>query len=141
MKGKSLQFIDTNIIIYAYNRTDEEKHNRAKALMKELWEEGQGCLSIQVLQEFYVNITRKLSRPMPPETAAQIIGDLGQWDLHVPEMVDVLETIGIQKRNKISFWDAMIVCSAKSLACDILWTEDLNNGQYCEGVKVQNPFL
>jgi len=72
--------------------------------------------------------------------AAQIISDLSQWKLHIPIVSDVLEAIDIHQRNKLSFWDALIICSAKKLGCAILWTEDLNTGQCYEGVKVLNPF-
>lgn len=72
--------------------------------------------------------------------AAMIISDLAQWRLHVPDVNDVLEAIDTQQRNKLSFWDAMIICSAKKLGCALLLTEDLKNGQFYEGIKAQNSF-
>ena len=135
-----LLFVDTNIFIYAYDITSAEKHKRDRELLSELWESGRGCLSIQVLQEFYVNLTLKVPHPLTPQEATQIIADLGQWRLHKPGLKSVIEAIHIQQRNKISFWDAMIICSAKELGCKIIWTEDLNPNQLYEGIKAVNPF-
>lgn len=134
------QFVDTNIFIYAYDVSSAAKHQRALELISELWNSGNGCLSIQVLQEFYVNLTLKIPHPLTPLETAQIIDDLGQWCLHKPELKSVVEAIHIQRRNKISFWDAMIICSAKELGCKIIWTEDLNPNQLYEGIKAVNPF-
>ncbi len=135
------QFVDTNILVYAHDSAAGYKHNQAKTLVGELWNSGYGCLSIQVLQEFYVTVAHKVSNPLQPEITARIISDLSQWRLHVPDVDGVLEAIDIQQRNRLSFWDAMIICSAKKLGCTVLLTEDLNNGQFYEGVKAQNPFI
>jgi len=134
------QFVDTNILIYAHDRSAGTKHERARALLTELWESGDGCLSIQVLQEFYVNITRKVARPLPPDTARQIIADLGHWTVHSPTVDDVLNAIALQERHGLSFWDAMIVASAMQLGCLVLWSEDLNDGQEYDGARIVNPF-
>ena len=107
----------------------------------DLWESGLGCLSIQVLQELYVNISAKIPKPLPADIASRIITDLGQWRLHIPDLSSILEAIEIQQRNQISFWDAMIICSAKTLDCKIIWTEDLNTNQFYENIKAVNPFL
>lgn len=136
-----LLFVDTNIFIYAYDVSGAEKHQLALELVSELWDSGRGCLSIQVLQEFFVNLTMKIPHPLTSQETAQIIDDLGQWRLHKPELKSVMEAIHIQQRNNISFWDAMIVCSAKELGCKTIWTEDFNSGQLYEGIKVINPFI
>lgn len=135
-----LLFVDTNIFIYAYDVSSAEKHQLALDLVSELWDSGRGCLSIQVLQEFYVNLTMKIPHPLTPLETTRIIDDLGQWRLHKPELKSVIEAIQIQQRNKISFWDAMIICSAKELGCKTIWTEDLNPNQIYEGIKAINPF-
>jgi predicted nucleic acid-binding protein len=134
------QFVDTNILIYAHDRSAGPKHLRAKALIQELWESGSGCLSIQVLQEFYVNVTRKVAQPLTPESAAQIIGDLSVWSVHRPSVDDVLYAIRLQSRFQLSFRDAMLVASALQLGCQILWSEDLNPAQVYEQISVVNPF-
>jgi len=141
MNGAShLQFVDTNILIYAHDRSAGVKHLQAKTLLQELWNTHTGCLSVQVMQEFYVNVTRTVARPLSPAAAAQIIADLAVWDVHRPAVEDILDAIGVQARYQLSFWDAMIVVSAQQLGCRTLWSEDLNSGQVYDGVTVRNPF-
>ena len=134
------QFVDTNVLVYAHDTTAGSKHALAKQLMAELWAEGNGCLSIQVLQEFYVTVTRKVRYPLAPEIARRQVEDLGQWLAHSPTVKDVIEAIQLQQRATLSFWDAMLIVSAQKLNCDILWSEDLNPGQIISGVTIQNPF-
>jgi predicted nucleic acid-binding protein len=137
---RSLQFVDTNILIYAHDTSAGQKHSRAKELLRDLWQSGEGCLSIQVLQEFYVNLTRKVAKPLSAEAAAQIIADLSAWEVHCPSMEDVLDAIHLQNRYQLSFWDAMIVASALQMGCQRLWSEDLNPGQVYGRVELQSPF-
>lgn len=140
MNVKPRQFVDTNIVIYAYDIQAGAKHMAARALMNELWQSKAGCLSIQVLQEFYVNITQKIAAPVDAFAAIQIIQDLSAWTVYTPAPLDVVKAIYVQQRYQISFWDAMIIWSAARLGCEILWSEDINPGQTYEGVRVQNPF-
>jgi len=142
MSGKNgdRQFVDTNVLVYAHDTSAGEKHTRAKALVVELWQSGNGCLSVQVLQEFYVTVTQKVKKPLPPETAAQIIEYLSHWHVHTPDAGDVLEAIRIHRRYAISFWDAMIIRSAEALGSKVIWSEDLNAEQYYGEMKVVNPF-
>jgi predicted nucleic acid-binding protein len=135
-----LQFVDTNILIYAYDATAGVKHERAKALIAGLWESRCGCLSIQVLQEFYVTVTRTVSRPLAGDVAAEVISDLAAWRVYAPGVEDVKQAIVAHQRYAISFWDAMIIRSAAQLGCATLWSEDLNAGQVYEGLRVMNPF-
>jgi predicted nucleic acid-binding protein len=137
---ESLQFVDTNVLVYAHDTSAREKRTRAVALLDDLWASGQGCLSIQVLQEFYVTVTRKVPQPLSPRSASQIIEDLATWRLHEPDVEDVLDAIRFQETYRISFWDAMIVTSAMRLGCGLLWSEDLNTGQDYGPVTVRSPF-
>ncbi len=91
MSANPPQFVDTNILIYAHDASAGAKHDRARALLQSLWQERAGGLSIQVLQEFYVNVTRKVARPMTPAAAAAIIGELAAWQVHRPDVDDVLD--------------------------------------------------
>ena len=134
------QFIDTNILVYAHDSSAGLKHEQAQNLLRSLWESGLGCLSIQVFQEFYVTVTRKVANPLSLEQASQIISNLSTWQVHSPTAGDIQEAIAIQARDDLSFWDAMIVWSAFRLGCDTIWTEDLNAGQRYVGVLVVNPF-
>ena len=121
-----LQFVDTNIFLYAYDSSDPVKKKAAEKLISALWQSRRGVISIQVLQELYVNLTRKLPKPVSAELAVQIITDLGQWHLHEPKLSDLQKAIELLKAYRFSFWDAMIVSSALQMDCNILWTEDLN---------------
>lgn len=134
------QFIDTCILLYAYDNSESEKHQQAVTLVSDLWKSGRGALSIQVLQEFYVNITQKVANPLTARDASQIVFDLGQWKLHRPGLDSILKAIEIQQRYKISFWDSLIICSSQNLGCKIIWTEDLNNKQYYGETQALNPF-
>jgi len=134
-------FVDTNILIYAHDRSAQAKHARARDLLRALWGMGGGGLSIQVLQEFYVNITRKVPQPLAPSTAAEIIADLAAWDIHSPSAHDVLDAIRLQQRYGLTFWDAMMLTSARELGCAVVWSEDLNAGQRYDGVLVVNPLI
>jgi predicted nucleic acid-binding protein len=134
------RFVDTNILLYAHDDSAGAKQVQARTLVEQLWEARNGCLSVQVLQEFFVNVTRKIAKPLDAETAKEIIADYALWYLHVPAADDVLAAIGIHQRTGISFWDAMIVRSAAEIGCAVLLSEDLNAGQEYSGVRVENPF-
>ncbi len=134
------QFVDTNVLVYAHDRSAGDKHVCAKELVSVLWASGTGCLSIQVLQEFYVTITRKVEAPLNPQETAGLIADLSAWRVHTPSPADLLNAIDIQQRYQLSFWDAMVIQSAMQLSCEVLWSEDLNAGQLYAGIKLINPF-
>jgi predicted nucleic acid-binding protein len=133
-------FVDTNVLVYAYDRSAGEKRARARELLDQLWSDAQGCVSVQVLQEFYVAITQRVQRPLAQEVAADIVRDLSYWRLHAPVAEDVLGAIDLQRRHKTSFWDAMILWSAARLGCAMVWSEDLSANHDYDGVLVQNPF-
>ncbi len=141
MSDEGRVFVDTNILVYAHDVSAQEKHVRARELLRRLWDEGGGGLSIQVLQEFYVTITRKVARPLAPSTVAEIIGDLAAWRVHSPTAEDIQEAIRLQQRYGLSFWDAMILTSARALGCAMVWSEDLNAGQHSDNVQVVNPLI
>ena len=140
MSDAKQQFVDTNILIYAYDLAAGEKHQMSQALLTELWSTEKACLSIQVLQEFYVNATKRSVQPLSPEKAFQVIRDLSTLPVHRPGVTDVISAIELHERYQVSFWDAMILRSAQQLGCEILLSEDLSDGQDYGGVKVVNPF-
>jgi predicted nucleic acid-binding protein len=137
----SHQFIDTNVLLYAHDVTAGAKHDRARALLAQLWDSRDGCLSVQVLQEFFVNITRKVPQPLNAGAAKEIIADMSRWYVHAPAADDVIAAIGLHQSTGISLWDAMIVRSAAELGCGVIYSDDLNHGQLYAGVRVENPFL
>jgi predicted nucleic acid-binding protein len=134
------EFVDANILVYAYDASAKEKFRGAGKLLERLWATGAGCLSIQALQEFFVTVTRKIPQPLAVEEAEERIREFAQWKVFAPVAADVLEAIALHKQAQISFWDAMIVQAAVELGCDVLWTEDLTDGQILRGVRVRNPF-
>jgi len=138
--GSELQFVDTNLLVYAHDRSAGQKYARAEELVASLWENRTGALSIQVLQEFYVTVTQKVSRPLSPEAASRIILGLSHWSVHTPLVSDILEAGKILQQYRLSFRDAMIVRSAQALGCSVLWTEDLNPDQVYGNLRVCNPF-
>jgi predicted nucleic acid-binding protein len=134
-------FVDTNILIYAYDLASGVKRKRAVEAVKALWDKGNGVLSTQVLQEFYVNVTRKLGHPITPDKARSILATYLAWQVEVIRPDSVLKASEIQERHKISFWDAMIVVAAIQSGAIKILTEDLNHGQLIEGVLIENPFI
>ncbi len=135
------QFVDTNVLVYAYDKLSPEHHERAVSLLESLWEFQTGCISIQVLQEFLVTVTRKIAEPLSVAEASLVISDLGSWRVHSPNVQDVVQAIQIQQRYRLSFWDALIIRSAERLGCAVVWSEDMNDGQLYGRVQVKNPFL
>lgn len=134
-------FLDTNILVYAYSTTPEEKHRRAVEILRELWRLENGVLSTQVLQEFFVVVTRKIPKPLDAGTAREIISDLSKWKVVANDSDSILEAIDIHQRHQLSFWDSMIIEAARRGGAKTLLTEDLSNGAVVEGVEIRNPFL
>jgi predicted nucleic acid-binding protein len=133
-------FLDTNILVYAFDRSAGQKRALAVQRVESCWEHENGGISIQVLQEFFVTVTRKIATPLDHQTARQVVADLAQWRFHAPGASDLLHAIDLQRDYRLSFWDAQIVQSAASLGCGQLLSEDFNHGQLYAGVQVVNPF-
>jgi predicted nucleic acid-binding protein len=131
-------FFDTNVLIYAADKNNPQKQSTARHVLRESAALGNGVLSTQVLQEFYVIATSKLG------LNSQVVKALicGFQNMEVVQITPALIHIAIDTSlfNKVSFWDALIVAAAESAACEILMTEDLNSGQTIRGVFVRDPF-
>jgi predicted nucleic acid-binding protein len=134
----SVEFIDTNVLVYAHDGAAGAKHDQAVELVTRLFEEASGALSIQVLSEFFVAATKKLA--MKSDEVEKVISDLGGWAIHRPGHADLLRAARLHRRHVISWWDAMVINSAAELGCPVLWSEDLNHGQRYGTVTVKNPF-
>ena len=132
------EFVDTNVVVYAHDKNAGLKQAQASELLARLIREECGVLSIQVLTEFYWTATRKLN--ITSEEAERILSDYGRWTTHYMRHFDLLKAAQLQRRHKISWWDALIVCSAMESGCSILWTEDLKDGQRFGSMTVRNPF-
>lgn len=137
MNGKT--FVDTNVLIYAHDIDAGSKHEIAKRIMRELWSERAGLLSTQVLQEFYVNVTRKIASPLSKVSARAVINSYASWCIE-NTLVDISTAFGIEDESQIGFWDALIIASAAKGGAMRLVSEDLNSGQTVMGVLIENPF-
>jgi predicted nucleic acid-binding protein len=140
MSAELGEFVDANVLVYAFDASAAAKQAAAERLLSRLWDTGTGCLSIQVLQEFFVTVTRKVAQPLSIDEAADRIREFATWKIFAPTAKDMLAAIALQKQAVLNFWDAMVVEAAAESGCDVLWTEDLNDGQLLRGVRIRNPF-
>ena len=133
-------FVDTNIIVYAYDISAGEKHKKAMEIMGNLWDSGHGIISSQVLQEFFVNATRKIAKPLDVVTAKEIVKDLLKWKVVNVNGDMILEAMDIHSSHKYSFWDSMIIAAAIEGGAGTILSEDLSDSQMVKGVVIKNPF-
>jgi predicted nucleic acid-binding protein len=131
-------FLDTNVIVYADDQSAGVKRSRALAVLRELVAESRAVLSTQVLQEYFVVATRKLG--VSPAVARQKVDALSRLDVVVIRPELVLAAIDLHRLHQISFWDALIVRCAVAAGCARLFSEDLQDGQVLDGVRIENPF-
>lgn len=134
-------FLDSNVLVYAHDVSAGAKHEVAKATVEDLWERRSGVLSSQVLQEWFVNVTGKIRRPMAVSTARAIVEALLSWEVVVNDGSSVLAAVDIHKRLGFSFWDALIVQAALKGGASRLLTEDLTHGQKVDGLRIEDPFI
>jgi predicted nucleic acid-binding protein len=134
------QFVDTNILMYAHDVSAGAKHQRAKVLVEELWRTRSGVVSTQVLQELCVNLRRKAGRPLELKATRDLIADYLSWQVMVNTGESILEALELEDRYRISFWDALVVHAAQSSGAEVLYSEDLSDGQTYGTVRVVNPF-
>jgi predicted nucleic acid-binding protein len=130
-------FLDTNVLVYSVSRLDEdrEKRDRAEELLKLPF-----GISGQVLQEFYVNVTRKIKKPLPPELALEWVEQLEQQPCVPVDATLVKNGIVTAERYRIPYWHGAVLAAAEALGAETLYTEDLNHGQLYGPVRVINPF-
>ena len=134
----ALSFFDTNILIYADDDDTPAKQRRASDLIAEHRRLGTGVVSVQVLQEYFVTITRKLGDD--PRIARRKVELLAEFDVVVTSVADILAAIDIHLVHGFSFWDALIVRCAKQSGCSVLLTEDMQDAREIDGVRIVNPF-
>ena len=132
-------FVDTNILMYAHDASAGAKHDRAKALVEELWRDRTGVVSTQVLQELAVNLRRKAGRPLDAKATRDIVTDYLTWQVVVNSGESILEALDLEARYRISFWDALVLQAANASGADVLYSEDLSDGQTYGSVRVVNP--
>jgi predicted nucleic acid-binding protein len=135
-----LTFVDTNVLLYAHDRSAGRKQEVARALLTALWGTRAGVLSTQVLQEFYVNATRKLPKPLRPAQARSVVGRYATWPVHRIDPPDLQAASELEQRHRLSFWDALVVVSAARMQASTLLTEDLQHGRRLLGLEIVDPF-
>lgn len=131
-------FVDTNVLVYTLDQHDLIKQKTCRDLLRQLQTQNNAVISTQVLQEFYITATQKLH--VSPLLAKNILRTLQKIETVSISPALIEQAIDCSILNQISFWDALIAVSAESARCEILYTEDLNDGQLISGVLVQNPF-
>lgn len=135
-----LTFVDTNVLVYAYDQDAGAKHDISRDLLGRLWAERTGTLSTQVLQEFYWTVTRKLTKPMRRNTAREVMATYRAWPVLRPTADDVLAATEVEERHRLAFWDALIVVTAERSGASTLASEDMHHGAEIRGVRISNPF-
>ena len=137
----ALVFVDTNVFVYARDATEPSKQATAEAWLRTLWTEQRGRTSMQVLCEYYAVVTRKLKPGLKPDDAWDDVTALCAWE---PQSIDaeaLARARAIEKRYRLSWWDALVVATADIQGCAVLLTEDLQHGLRCDGVTIYNPFV
>lgn len=131
-------FVDTNILVYLFDRDAPVKQRRVRQIVDDL-----GpilVVSTQVLQEFYVSVTRKLGKPLAARDADEAVGDLAALDVVVVDVPLIRAAITMSRENRFSFWDGLIIETARSRGCTRLLSEDLQHGRVFGSMRVENPF-
>jgi predicted nucleic acid-binding protein len=140
MTASARVFLDTNILVYAFDKSEPEKRETAIGIIAETTSNGTAVVSTQILQEFYVIVTRKLTPPLPAADAEQAVGRLSALPCPLIDPPLVIAAVRTSRKHRLSFWDALIIETALSGGCSVLLTEDLQDGFQLRGLTVSNPF-
>jgi predicted nucleic acid-binding protein len=135
-----LTFVDTNVLLYAHDRSAGAKWEVASEVLARLWGTRSGVLSTQVLQEFYVNATRKLPKPLSAARARLVIERYATWRVHRITPADIVAASEMEKCHRQSFWDALVIVSAARMDVRYLVSEDLQHGRRIAGLEILDPF-
>ncbi|MGH2441806.1 MAG: PIN domain-containing protein [Chloroflexota bacterium] len=141
MSAEHRVFVDTNILVYAYDTDAGQKNEIARDLLTNLWKIRRGTLSTQVLQEFYVTVTRKLSKPLDPAAARHVVATYRSWPVQLIDVSAICQASEIAERHELSFWDGLIVAAAHRAGALHVLSEDLQAGQIIDGVRIENPLM
>ncbi|MCH9647644.1 MAG: PIN domain-containing protein [Deltaproteobacteria bacterium] len=133
-------FLDTNILVYLFDRHEPTKRRRAQEVFSKLAQAGAVVVSTQALQEFYVTVTRKLKPPLPPSEAREILESLLEMTIIQVDPAMILRAVETSQDHQVSLWDAIILHSAHQAQCTTLLTEHLHHGWQWQGLRVENPF-
>jgi len=134
-------FVDTSVLIYAHDRDAGEKHAIAEHVLRQLWQDRNGVLSTQVLQEFYVHFTARAESSAARRSARELIDVYRVWPTSVLEVPDILSACDHADRHQVGVWDAMILAAARKLRADVLLSENPYHGWHISGLEIRNPFV
>lgn len=132
------RFLDTNVVVYADDHDAGAKRTRARELLADALASGEGVISTQVLQEFFVTVTRKLN--VDPAIARRKVEILAEMDVVLIDRELILGAIDLHRLHSLSLWDALVVRAAAVAGCGVLLSEDLQDGQVIDGVRIEDPF-
>jgi predicted nucleic acid-binding protein len=141
MPNASTAFVDANVLIYSEDGRDRHKQRQAVAWLDALWSRHAGRLSMQVLNEFYVNVTRKVKPPLPQGDARAEVRRYQRWQPWQIDHPTIEAAWSVEARCGLNYWDALIVASAQQQGCALLLTEDLQHDQRIDSLRIVNPFL
>jgi predicted nucleic acid-binding protein len=133
------EFLDTNILVYAYDASDPGKQSLAQELTRRALA-GEFLISVQVLSEFASTLLHKISPPATPEQLVSILDALAPIKTISPDQETVRRAVEARSTYGLHLFDAMIIAAAEQAACARIWSEDLNPGQQYFGIRVENPF-
>jgi len=133
-------FLDTNVLVYAYDTDAGPRHERARSLVAELWETRAGSVSTQVLQEFYVTVTRKVPKPLTKRVAREVVETYQAWPVYRPDVGDLAAASDLEERHRLAFWDALVIVAAQRSGADVLFSDDLQDERRIAGLTIRNPF-
>jgi predicted nucleic acid-binding protein len=139
MSGKC--FVDTDILVYAHDRSAGVKHLRAQMLLEQLWTSGWGILSAQVLEELCIQLCHNAGSPLPVEEVCLMVRDYSTWDVVTATPALILEALDVERRQEVPFWDALILETAKRAGASILYSENLAKMQRYGAIQIVNPLL
>ena len=128
-------FVDSNILVYAHDRSTGRKHDRANELLQKIWEAGNGV----ILQELCVTLRKKAAHPLSIIELRRLIQDYLCWEVIVNTADATIQALDLESRFRISFWDALILQAAETAGAAVVYSDDLSNGQKFGSVRVENP--
>jgi predicted nucleic acid-binding protein len=141
MAANARTFVDTNVLLYAYDKSEVLKQPVAQESLERLWADGTGAVSTQVLQEFYNAATRKLSPPVSRVKAREIIDLYAAWPVVLIDVPVIVAATHTEETHQLSLWDALVIEAARIAGADRLLTEDMQHGRVIGDVRIENPFL
>jgi predicted nucleic acid-binding protein len=139
MSGKC--FVDSDILVYAHDRSAGTKHRRAQMLLEQLWASGWGVVSTQVLEELCIHLCCNAGNPLPAEEVSPLVRDYSTWEVVAKTPASILEALEIMSRLNLSFWDALILEAAARSGASILYSENLATLQRYGAIQIVNPLI